>query len=106
MDDELDDGSFSGTFRWSKGKKLNSLPQLSSKERFSDDLIYSDWLSYFKSRAQLAHFQQCRCGIENQTFCKYLSSTEKKLIDYVRTDLAIIDCLSTPLTIAYIIKRV
>ena len=99
LGDDLSDGQYSGTFRWKKSKKLSSLPLVSVNNTIYD-LHYLKWMQYFKSRAHLAFI--------SDSFSKpqSLNALEKDLISFVHNDLALIDCLSTPVTIAYLMEKV
>ena len=94
------DGQYSGTFRWKKSKKLSSLPLIQLNNTVCD-LHYLNWMQYFKSRAHLA-FLSAPFLSKTHT----LKAVEKDLITLVHNDLAIIDCLSTPVTIAYLMEKV
>ena len=94
------DGQYSGTFRWKKSKKLKSLPRIQLNNTVYD-LHYLNWMQYFKSRAHLA-FLSAPLLSKTQS----LNAVEKDLLSLIHNDLAIIDCLSTPVTIAYFMEKV
>lgn len=84
--DETEDGYMSGTFRWKKSKKLPSMPAV--REGLSEGLsgtppldVSRGWMEYFLSRG---------------------STDEERvqLVTQAKSDMSIIDCLSTPLSIA------
>ena len=99
LGEDLSDGQYSGTFRWKRSKKLNSLPYVSVSNALYD-LHYLNWMQYFKSRAHLAFIS------DSFSQSQSLKALEKDLISYVHNDLAVIDCLSTPVTIAYLMEKV
>lgn len=81
-DDDLDlegDGDgYSGTFRWKKTKKLNSMPNWNASQKLN---ISGGWMEYLISRG----------NTEDDSI---------NLIGKAQQDLSLIDCLSTPVTIA------
>lgn len=101
LGEDISDGQYSGTFRWKKSKKLNSLPHVSVSNALYD-LHYSNWMQYFKSRAHLAFISDSFSKAQAQS----LKALERDLISFVHNDLAVIDCLSTPVTIAFLMEQV
>jgi hypothetical protein len=99
LGEDLSDGQYSGTFRWKKSKKLSSLPHIRVSNALYD-LHYLNWMQYFKSRAHLAFIS------DSFSKAQSLKTIEKDLISFVHNDLAVIDCLSTPVTIAYLMEKV
>lgn len=89
--DEMDDGTdgYSGTFRWKKTKKLSNLPLDASNNIASVDPdaaaeSLQGWMQYLVSR----------CGTATEV---------KSIVDLAQRDLSIIDCLSSPITIASVL---
>jgi hypothetical protein len=82
-------GGYSGTFRWAASKRLKSMPDMIEKHAAHHvSLDYENgWMGYFLSR--IPH---------DDTACA-------NFIKSVKEDLSIIDCLSTPVSIPYICRR-
>ena len=81
--DGQDGGFMSGVFRWKRDHALRSLPSSLS----TTNIDYSQgWASYFASR----------CNKPEEM---------KDLMEFVKRDLAIIDCLSFPITVSEALIR-
>lgn len=78
LDLEGNGDGYSGTFRWKKSKKLNNMPAFNGVSRLN---ISGGWMEYLISRG----------NTEDDSVA---------LIGHAQQDLSLIDCLSTPVTIA------
>lgn len=81
--DGVQEGGYSGTFRWKKDKKLPLMPTFNR-----DSSIVLDekkgWMTYFTSRNKDAALQ---------------------LVVKAQQDLSLVDCLSTPISLSYFINK-
>ena len=101
LDNKLDlEGNhegYSGTFRWKSSFKLPSLPTnyneiLNSNVKVNNKINYSQgWLQYFLSRDEYTTNK----GIK----------VNSPLVAVAQNDLSLVDCLSTPISIIYALKR-
>ena len=92
--DGQEGGQMSGVFRWRMSHKLPVLPAVSlsagvaKESRSLPKLVLNQgWMGYFKSRCH---------GEENEM---------ASLIQFVQQDLCAIDCLSFPISVAFIISK-
>jgi hypothetical protein len=83
VDLEGDGDGYSGTFRWKRSKILPSMPSSPAGANLN---LSSGWMEYFLSRESTSELAQ-------------------QLIAHVHQDLSLIDCLSTPLTISYLLQH-
>ncbi|RYH13896.1 hypothetical protein EON65_34575 [archaeon] len=99
IDDELESSSsYSGTFRWKKGKKLPQMPGikndnmgLQDHNQFNSIDWTRGWKQYFTTRGNLSTFSK-----DNGQS----GDPARALIQYAFNDLSLVDCLSFPLSIA------
>jgi hypothetical protein len=94
---EQDSSSYSGTFRWKSSKKLLSLPQVTSNlpREFPKVDLSKGWKNYFLSRGRILNF-----------FSQHDETDHgDKLMKLALNDLSLVDCLSFPITIAYLLKE-
>jgi hypothetical protein len=85
LDGSSEDGYMSGTFRWKKTKKLLSMPKRSAPAP-APLVITKGWMDYLMSRGTS----------DQETY---------ELISQAKSDLSLIDCLSTPLSIASLCQK-
>ena len=92
VDLEGDGDGYSGTFRWKRTKKLQSMPAVGPpvKTRLEAGSAYNlqhgQWMNYFVARSTT-------------------DDAGLRLIAQVQQDLAMIDCLSTPLSIVFGLQK-
>lgn len=99
IDDLLDGTAYSGTFRWKLSKSLPNMPPISRLssllEPFQVDLDHG-WRGYFFSRGQYSSFPG---AIDDSV------DAGDYLVGYALKNLCLVDCMSFPLSIAYILSR-
>jgi hypothetical protein len=83
VDLEGNGDGYSGTFRWKKSKILPSMPSFTPGHELN---LSRGWMEYFLSRETTVELSQ-------------------QLIAKVHQDLSLIDCLSTPLTISFLLRQ-
>ena len=79
IDVDGDGNGYSGTFRWNKSKMLQSMPSV--HESLKINTYKGGWMAYLMNRCR----DDKKCA---------------SLIKRIQSDLSMIDCLSSPLTIA------
>lgn len=97
IDDRIDPNAYSGTFRWRIDQPLPSLPPISELSSLLEpfDLKFSGWHKYFHSRGQ---------------FTTLIGNTGAddpgdRLVQYAMSNIAVVDCLSFPLSIVKILNE-
>lgn len=99
IDDALDSSSYSGTFRWKATKALPNMPPISRLSSLLEPFqinLESGWRGYFFSRGQYSSFPG---AIDDS------DDAGDYLVNYALKNLCLVDCMSFPLSIAYILSR-
>lgn len=97
IDDRIDPNTYSGTFRWRMDQPLPTLPPISELSCLLEPftLKYNGWHKYFQSRGQFTTLTG-DSGVEDPG---------DRLVQYAMSNIAIVDCLSFPLSIAKILNE-
>eukprot|EP01038_Epipyxis_sp_PR26KG_P008613 gene8613-11646_t len=107
VDAEGDGSGYSGTFRWKASKLLQSIPLMNTSNL--PKLNYGrGWMEYFISRSNNNNKRYNNNVIltNNKGDDIEIDDSVMKIIQFVQSDLSIIDCLSSPVTICALCEQI